>query len=121
MLFRSLLGGGLGIANVTLMSVSERAGEIGLRRALGANDRDIRGQFMFESSATGLLGGLIGSALGVMAILVVCLVQGWTPALPPLTTAACAVLGGLVGLAAGVHPASRAIRIEPAVALRGGT
>ncbi len=117
----ALLGGGIGIANVTLMSVSERAGEIGLRRALGADDRDIRRQFMFESSVTGLLGGLIGAALGSLAILTVCVAQSWTPALHPLATAASAVVGALVGIAAGIYPASRAIRIEPAVALRGGT
>jgi putative ABC transport system permease protein len=59
----ALLAGGLGIANVTLLSVMERVGEIGLRRALGATRRNIAQQFMVESVVIGLLGGLIGAAL----------------------------------------------------------
>ncbi|WP_228407280.1 ABC transporter permease [Leucobacter muris] len=60
----ALLGGGIGIASVTLLSVSERRGEIGLRRALGARTRDIAAQFMLESFTIGVLGGLIGVVVG---------------------------------------------------------
>ena len=117
----ALLAGGLGIANVTLLSVMERVGEIGLRRALGATKRDIARQFIVESAVIGLLGGLIGSALGVFAVVVVSLLQGWTPLLDPFVAIGAALLGTVVGLTAGAYPAVRASNIEPITALRGGT
>ncbi|WP_308192903.1 MULTISPECIES: ABC transporter permease [Microbacterium] len=113
-----LLAGGLGIANVTMLSVMERTPEIGLRRALGATSRQIAGQFVVESVVIGLLGGIMGAALAVLGVLVVSLVAGWVPVLDPLLAAAGAVLGGVVGLVAGWIPARRAARIEPVVALR---
>jgi len=115
----ALLAGGLGIANVTMLSVMERVGEIGLRRALGATRRDIARQFMIESVVIGLLGGLIGSALGVFAVVIVSLLQGWTPILDPWLAVGSALLGAVVGLAAGALPARRASNIEPITALRG--
>lgn len=113
-----LLAGALGIANVTLLTVSERVGEIGLRRALGATRRQISGQFMLESVVIGLLGGLIGSSLGVMAIVVVSLIQEWTPVVPLWAAGGGALLGAFVGWAAGWYPARRAASIEPVSALR---
>ena len=115
----ALLAGGLGIANVTLLSVMERVGEIGLRRALGATRRNIASQFMVESVVIGLLGGLVGSALGVFAVVGVALVQQWTPILDPWVAIGSALLGAVVGLAAGAYPALRASNIEPITALRG--
>ncbi|MFV0434869.1 MAG: ABC transporter permease [Leucobacter sp.] len=114
----ALVGGGIGIANVTLLSVSERRGEIGLRRALGARTRDIAGQFMLESLTTGVLGGLIGVVVGLFALIGVCLVQQWTPVLAPWAAPVGVVVGALVGLAAGSYPALKAARIEPVDALR---
>lgn len=114
----ALLGGGIGIANVTLLSVSERRGEIGLRRALGARTREIARQFMLESVTTGLLGGLIGVAVGLFGLLAVCLVQQWTPVLAPWAAPAGVLLGAVVGWAAGTYPALKAARIEPVDALR---
>lgn len=114
-----LLAGGLGIANVTTLSVLERTGEIGLRRALGSTGRQIAGQFVVESIIIGLLGGLIGSALGVFAVIGVSAVQQWAPVLDPLVALGGIILGAVIGLGAGGIPARRAARIEPVVALRG--
>ena len=114
-----LLAGGLGIANVTMMSVMERVTEIGLRRALGATRKQIAGQFVIESIVIGTLGGLIGSSLGVFAVVGVSVAQQWTPVLDPLVAVGGALLGAVVGLVAGGIPARRAARIEPVDALRG--
>ena len=119
--FIALLAGGLGIANVTLLSVMERVGEIGLRRSLGATTRNIAWQFIVESAVIGLLGGLVGSAVGTFAVVIVSLVQGWTPILDIWLVLGSALLGAVVGLLAGLYPALRASRIEPVTALRGGT
>lgn len=114
-----LLAGALGIANVTLLNVMERVGEIGLRRAVGATRRQIATQFMVESVIIGLLGGLIGASVGVFAIVIVSLTQGWTPVVQPWVAIGGALLGAVVGWLAGAYPAGRAARIEPVAALRG--
>ena len=116
----ALLVGGLGIANVTLLSVRERIGEIGLRRALGASKSNIGNQFLVESVVIGLLGGLIGSAIGVLVVVVVSLAKEWTPILDTTIVLAAALLGGVIGLGAGTYPALKAAGIEPITALRGG-
>lgn len=115
----ALLVGGLGIANVTLLSVRERMGEIGLRRALGATTRNIVEQFLMESSIIGMLGGLIGAALGVAVVVLVSIAREWTPILDTPLVVACAFLGLVTGLVAGAYPAVRAARTEPIAALRG--
>lgn len=114
----ALLGGGIGIANVTLLSVGERRSEIGLRRALGARTRHIARQFMLESLITGVLGGLIGVAIGLFGVLIIALIQQWTPVLSWWVAPAGVVVGAIVGLAAGTYPAVKAARIEPVDALR---
>ena len=116
-----LLAGGVGIANVTMLSVMERVGEIGLRRAIGATGRQIAGQFVAESVVIGLLGGLIGAALGVFAVVAISVVRSWTPVVNPWIALGGALLGAVVGLVAGGLPARRAAYIEPVDALRGGT
>ncbi|MCU1432096.1 MAG: ABC-type antimicrobial peptide transport system, permease component, partial [Actinotalea sp.] len=117
----ALLVGGLGIANVTLLSVRERIGEIGLRRALGASKANIGNQFLVESVVIGLLGGLIGAAIGVGVVVAVSISKEWTPILDAGIVIGAALLGGVIGLGAGTYPALKAAGIEPITALRGGT
>jgi ABC-type antimicrobial peptide transport system permease subunit len=117
----SLLVGAIGIANVTLVSVIERTGEIGLRRALGASRRHIALQFLLESATMGLVGGILGASLGTLVVIAVAAYQSWTPVLDPLVPLAAPVLGAVVGLVSGTYPALRAARMEPVEALRSGT
>ena len=117
----ALLVGAIGIANVTLVSVMERTGEIGLRRALGASRRHISAQFLLESSAMGIVGGILGASLGTLVVVGVSAYQQWSPVLDFLAPLGAPLLGGLIGLAAGAYPALRAARMEPVEALRAGT
>lgn len=110
--------GGIVIMNVMLMSVHERTHEIGIRKSLGARQRDIQRQFLAESTALATAGGLLGLALGTGFAL---LVDAASP-LPARVTwwsaAIALLLGGSVGLLFGVYPASRAARLDPVAALR---
>jgi putative ABC transport system permease protein len=115
----ALLVGGLGIANVTLLSVLERISEIGLRRALGAARRHVAAQFLVESVIVGFLGGLLGTAVGVLLTVGVSFVRDWTPILDNKLTFGAPLLGALIGLIAGTYPAWKASAIEPITALRG--
>ena len=117
----SLLVGAIGIANVTLVSVIERTGEIGLRRALGAARRHIALQFLLESATMGLIGGVLGASLGTLVVVGVAAYQSWTPVLDPLVPFAAPLIGGLTGLLSGTYPAFRAARLEPVEALRSAT
>jgi ABC-type antimicrobial peptide transport system permease subunit len=114
----SLFVGAIGIANVTLVSVLERVGEIGLRRSLGAARRHIAAQFLLESSALGLVGGIIGAALGTLVVVAVAATRTWTPVLEGWVPIGAALLGGVVGFLAGAYPSLRAARLEPVEALR---
>jgi putative ABC transport system permease protein len=114
----ALIVGAVGIANTTLVAVLERAGEIGLRRALGARPRHVGIQFLTESTALGLFGGLIGTSLGVVTILVITVYRHWTALLDPRVVIAAPLAGAVVGLLAGLYPAVRASLLEPADALR---
>ncbi|MFD8496509.1 ABC transporter permease [Amycolatopsis sp. NPDC059657] len=113
----ALLVGGVGVANTMVISVLERRREIGLRRALGATKRQIRGQFLTESVLLSGLGGLCGVIVGVVVTASYALSQGW-PAVLPFG----ALLGGvgvaaLVGAVAGAYPAMRAAKLPPTQAL----
>jgi macrolide transport system ATP-binding/permease protein len=117
----SLLVGAIGIANVTLVSVLERVGEIGLRRALGAARRHIAAQFLLESTAMGLAGGVIGASAGTLVIVAVSASNTWTPVLDPWVPLGAPLLGAIIGLLSGTYPALRAAALEPVEALRAGT
>ncbi|MET9180551.1 ABC transporter permease [Kitasatospora aureofaciens] len=113
-----LLAGAVGIANTTLVAVLERTPEIGLRRSLGARTGHVAAQFLTESTALGTLGGLIGTALGVLTVLGVAAARDWTAVLQPATTLPAPLVGTVVGLLAGLYPALRAARTDPLRALR---
>lgn len=117
----SLLVGAIGIANVTLVSVLERIGEIGLRRALGAGRRHIAAQFLAESTVLGLLGGAVGASLGVLVTVAISALREWTPVMDARLPLLAPLLGALVGLLAGLYPALRAASLQPVDALRAGT
>jgi putative ABC transport system permease protein len=114
----ALVVGAVGIANTTLVAVLERAREIGLRRALGARPRHIGIQFLAESTALGLFGGLVGASLGVVTVLGITIYRHWTALLDPRIVLAAPAAGAVIGLLAGLYPALRASVLEPADALR---
>ena len=117
----SLLVGAIGIANVTLVSVIERTGEIGLRRAIGASRWHIAQQFLLESASMGFVGGIFGASLGTLIIVSVSAYQAWTPVIDPVAPLVAPVIGAFIGLVSGLYPALRAARMEPVEALRAGT
>jgi ABC-type antimicrobial peptide transport system permease subunit len=100
--------------------VLERVGEIGLRRALGAARRHVAAQFLMESTAMGLVGGIIGASMGVLLVVAISAARTWTPVLDPWVPLAAPLVGGLTGLVAGLYPAIRASALEPVEALRAG-
>jgi len=113
----AVLVGGIGVANTMIISVLERRREIGLRRALGASRRQIRGQFLTEAVLLSGLGGVTGTLLGALSTLGYALYQGWPPVIP--LTSVTGSIGGalLVGILAGVYPSIRASRLTPTEAL----
>jgi len=114
----ALLVGGIGIANVMVISVLGRRGEIGLRRALGATRAHIAVQFVAESALLALAGGAAGAVLGGFATTVYATARHWSAVVPAPTLAAAMGAAVAVGGVAGVYPALRAARLSPAEALR---
>jgi putative ABC transport system permease protein len=114
----ALLVGGVGIANVMVISVLERRPEIGLRRALGARAVHIGVQFLGESVLLSFLGGALGIGLGAAATAGYASTQGWIVVVPVLAVAGGVAIALLLGALAGLYPAIRAARLAPAAALR---
>jgi putative ABC transport system permease protein len=114
----ALLVGGVGIANVMVISVIERRSEIGLRRALGASRRHVAEQFLTEALLLSVLGGVSGTVIGGAATVVYAVSQHWSVQIP-----AVALYGGVgaalaIGAIAGLYPSMRAARLSPTEALR---
>ena len=114
----SLVVGGIVIMNIMLVSVTERTREIGVRKALGAKQRDVLLQFLIESATMSLTGGAIGVLCGVIVAKLITLIIGF-----PTTVSLWSVLLGLfvsaaTGIFFGVYPASKAAKLDPVVALR---
>ncbi|YAF97073.1 MAG: ABC transporter permease [Nodularia sp. CChRGM 3473] len=114
----SLFVGGIGIMNIMLVSVTERTQEIGLRKAIGATEQDILLQFMIEAVIVSVIGGLVGTTVGVSGIILVAAVTPLEAAISPIAIATAVGVSGGIGLFFGVVPARRAAKLDPIVALR---
>jgi putative ABC transport system permease protein len=114
----SLLVGGIGIMNIMLVSVTERTREIGIRLAIGAQERDILTQFLVEATVLSLIGGLLGIGLG----LGLALLASSTMSLPfdpsPSVIAFAVAFSAMIGTVFGFFPALRGARLDPIDALR---
>jgi putative ABC transport system permease protein len=115
----ALLVGGVGIANVMVISVLERRSEVGLRRALGATRRHVGAQFACESLLLAAAGGVVGVVLGAVVTGGYAANRGWTAVVPPLALGGGVGAAVAIGAVAGVYPALRAARLAPTDALRG--
>jgi putative ABC transport system permease protein len=114
----SLLVGGIGIMNIMLASILERTREIGVRRALGARQRDVIRQFLVEAVLISLMGGLIGIGFGFGMSRLIAWLAGWST----VTTAGSVLLAFAfsvsIGLVFGIYPARQAARLDPVEAIR---
>jgi putative ABC transport system permease protein len=116
----SLLVGGIGIMNIMLASISERIREIGIRKAVGARQRDIFAQILVESTVLAVCGGLIGlaCAFGLVKLLGMLAPFDFTPEVEPRSLLISFAFSAAVGVVAGLYPALKAARLDPIEALR---
>ena len=114
----SLIVGGIGIMNIMLLSVTERTREIGIRRAVGARRREILAQFLMESIALSVAGGLVGVAVGVIAAFAVARAAHWSTAVPLYAVALAFGISSAVGVFFGYYPAREASRVPPLASLK---
>lgn len=113
----SLVVGGIGIMNIMLVTVTERTREIGIRKAIGADDRDILVQFLLEAMLMSILGGLIGIAVGVSVAAASSLVSGFAAIVEPSSVMLALSFAVGVGIFFGFYPARRAASLDPIEAL----
>ena len=119
----SLLVGGIGIMNIMLVSVTERTREIGLRKAVGANNKSIMSQFLLEAVTITLTGGSIGIIIGALIAVLISvgarvLGYDWDLVVSPFSIFLALVVSAAVGLVFGLYPASKASKLQPIEALR---
>jgi putative ABC transport system permease protein len=114
----SLLVGGIGIMNIMLVSVTERTREIGIRLAIGARGSDVLTQFLVESIVMGVLGGLIGLAIGIIGSKLLGHFTGWETVISPVLMLVAVMFSGAVGVFFGYYPARKAAALHPIEALR---
>jgi putative ABC transport system permease protein len=114
----SLVVGGIVIMNIMLVSVTERTREIGVRKALGAKQRDVLLQFLIESATMALTGGAIGVICGVVVAKLITLIIGFPTNVQLWSVLLGLFVAGATGIFFGVYPASKAAKLDPVVALR---
>jgi putative ABC transport system permease protein len=114
----ALLAGGTGIMAITLLAVSKRTREIGIRRALGARRRDIIAQFLIETTVVSCAGGLFGVLLGLAVTPVFSYLSGMAVVIRPSSPVVAFLVAVAIGVAFGVYPARRAAMLEPVEVLR---
>ena len=114
----SLVVGGIGIMNIMLVSVTERTKEIGLRKAIGASQKDILVQFIIESVILSVAGGLVGTGIGIGGVLILGALTPLETGIPVAAIAIACGVSGVIGLFFGVFPAKQAAKLDPIVALR---
>ena len=114
----SLLVGGIGIMNIMLVTVTERTREIGVRKAIGAKDRDILRQFLFEAVCMSGIGGLIGVASGIGVAKTIGAFTQFSTSVQPLSVLMAMSFAAAVGIFFGYYPARRAAKLNPIEALR---
>ena len=114
----SLVVGGIGIMNIMLVSVTERTREIGLRMAIGAEGRDILQQFLIESTALSILGGMIGIGLGLGGTIAIGALDQWPTVIKGNSILLAFGFSALVGIFFGFYPARKASLLNPIEALR---
>jgi len=116
--FISLLVGGIGIMNIMLVSVTERTREIGIRKAIGANNKDILSQFIIETVAICIIGGVMGILLGSAITTALSKFAGWSTKITFFSVALAFIFSALIGLFFGLWPAKKASKLNPIDALR---
>ncbi|MFA6320313.1 MAG: ABC transporter permease [Candidatus Omnitrophota bacterium] len=114
----SLLVGGIGIMNIMLVSVTERTREIGLRKAIGARDADIMGQFLIEAVTMTFAGGIAGVAIGALIAFILSIIAGWAIIISLFSVLLATIFSVCVGLIFGLWPARQAAKLNPIEALR---
>jgi putative ABC transport system permease protein len=113
-----LIVGAMVIMNIMLVAVAERTHEIGIRKAIGARQKDIRRQFLVESATLSVIGAIFGISLGIGLAKLVAAFTPLPASVAPWSIAAAVLVGAGVGITAGFYPATRAARLDPIIALQ---